>query len=50
MKSNPPLPDFALLCALGLWGAVLLIVIGLVADGIVSLIDPHVRTSPARAW
>ena len=50
VKSNPPLPDFALLCALGLWGAVLLIVIGLVADGIVSLIDPHVRTSPARAW
>jgi ABC-type dipeptide/oligopeptide/nickel transport system permease component len=38
------------LCALGLWGAVLLIVIGLVADGIVSLIDPHVRTSSAQAW
>jgi peptide/nickel transport system permease protein len=45
-----PVPDFALLCALGLWGAVLLIVIGLVADGIVSLIDPHVRTSSAQAW
>ena len=50
VKSNPPLPDFALLCALGLWAAVLLIVIGLIADGIVSLIDPHVRTSSAQAW
>jgi peptide/nickel transport system permease protein len=45
-----PVPDFALLCALGLWGAVLLIVIGLVADAVVSLIDPHVRTSSAQAW
>jgi peptide/nickel transport system permease protein len=45
-----PVPDFALLCALGLWSAVLLIVIGIVADGIVSLIDPHVRTSSAQAW
>ena len=45
-----PFPDFALLCALGLWGAVLLIVIGLIADGLVSLIDPHVRTSSAQAW
>jgi ABC-type dipeptide/oligopeptide/nickel transport system permease component len=45
-----PFPDFALLCALGLWGAVLLIVIGLVADAVVSLIDPHVRTSSAQAW
>jgi peptide/nickel transport system permease protein len=50
VMSNPPLPDFALLCALGLWGAFLLIVIGLVADGLVSLIDPHVRTSSAQAW
>jgi peptide/nickel transport system permease protein len=50
VKSNPPLPDFPLLCALGLWTAVLLIVIGLIADGMVSLIDPHVRTSSAQAW
>jgi peptide/nickel transport system permease protein len=50
VKSNPPVPDFALLCALGLWGAVLLIVVGLIVDGIVSLIDPHVRTSSAQAW
>jgi ABC-type dipeptide/oligopeptide/nickel transport system permease component len=29
---------------------VLLIVLGLIADGIVALFDPRVRTSPARAW
>jgi hypothetical protein len=45
-----PVPDFALLCALGLWGAVLLIVLGLIADGIVSLFDPRVRMSASRAW
>jgi len=45
-----PVPDFALLCALGLWGALLLIVLGLVADGIVSLFDPRVRMSSSRAW
>jgi peptide/nickel transport system permease protein len=49
-EAADPYPDFALLCALGLWGAVLLIVIGLVADALVSLIDPHVRTSSAQAW
>jgi peptide/nickel transport system permease protein len=51
--SNPgvdPFPDLALLCALGLWGAVLLIVVGVIADGIVSLFDPRVRMSSARAW
>jgi ABC-type dipeptide/oligopeptide/nickel transport system permease component len=43
-------PDFALLCALALWGAILLIVLGLIADGIVSRLDPRVRTSHGRAW
>ena len=43
-------PDFPLLCALGLWTAVLLIVLGLLFDGVVSLIDPHVRTSTEQAW
>ena len=43
-------PDFALLCALTLWGAVLLIVVSLIADGIVSYIDPRVRMSSAQAW
>lgn len=43
-------PDFPLLCALTLWGAVLLIVVGLIADGIVSYIDPRVRMSSAQAW
>ena len=51
--ANPgrdPVPDFPTLCALGLWAAVLLIVLGVLADGIVALFDPRVRTSPARAW
>jgi peptide/nickel transport system permease protein len=51
--ANPlrdPVPDFPTLCALGLWAAMLLIVLGLVADGIVSLLDPRVRTSSSRAW
>jgi ABC-type dipeptide/oligopeptide/nickel transport system permease component len=43
-------PDFPLLCALGLWGAVLLIVLGLIADAIVSRLDPRVRASRAGAW
>ena len=34
----------------GLWAAVLLIVVGLIADAIVALFDPRVRTSPERAW
>ena len=44
------LPDYALLCALALWAAVLLIVLGLIADGIVSRLDPRVRLSHDRAW
>ena len=51
--ANPlkdPTPDFPTLCALGLWAAVLLIVVGLIADGIVALFDPRVRMSPGRAW
>ena len=53
--ANPPVtarypPDFALLCALALWGAVLLIVLGLIADGIVSRLDPRVRMASGRAW
>ena len=43
-------PTFALLCALALWGAVLLIVLGLIADAIVSRLDPRVRMASGRAW
>ena len=50
LRGCPSIPDFPLLCALGLWGAVLLIVLGLIADGIVARFDPRVRTSPGRAW
>jgi hypothetical protein len=45
VAARDPKPDFPLLCALGLWGAVLLI-----ADGVVSRLDPRVRTSHDRAW
>jgi peptide/nickel transport system permease protein len=51
--ANPfrdPVPDFPLLCALGVWGAVLLIVVGLLADAIVARFDPRVRTSHDQAW
>jgi ABC-type dipeptide/oligopeptide/nickel transport system permease component len=51
--SNPgvePYPDFPLLCALGVWSAVLLIVLGLIADAIVSRLDPRVRSSHEQAW
>ena len=44
------IPDFALLSALTLWGALLLIVLGLIADGIVSRLDPRVRLSGGQAW
>ena len=51
--ANPfrdPVPDFPLLCALGIWGAVLLIAVGLIADAAVSRFDPRVRTSHDSAW
>ena len=50
VAARDPVPDFALLCALGLWGAVLLIVVGVIADGIVSRFDPRVRLSSEQAW
>jgi ABC-type dipeptide/oligopeptide/nickel transport system permease component len=34
----------------GLWGAVLLIVLALIADAIVSRLDPRVRSSHDQAW
>ena len=50
VAARDPVPDFPLLCALGLWGAVLLIAVGLLADGLVSRFDPRVRMSAERAW
>jgi hypothetical protein len=50
VAARDPVPDFPLLCALGLRGAVLLIVLGLIADGIVSRLDPRVRLAAGRAW
>jgi ABC-type dipeptide/oligopeptide/nickel transport system permease component len=35
---------------LALWAAVLLIVLGLIADFIVSRLDPRVRASHGQAW
>jgi ABC-type dipeptide/oligopeptide/nickel transport system permease component len=50
VAARDPKPDFPLLCALGVWGAVLLIVLGLIADGVVSRLDPRVRASHDQAW
>jgi peptide/nickel transport system permease protein len=50
VAQRDPAPDYALLCALCLWGAVLLIVLGLIADAIVSRLDPRVRSSHGQAW
>lgn len=50
VSARDPVPDFALLCALALWAAVLLIVLGLIADFIVSRLDPRVRLSHGQAW
>ena len=50
VAARDPIPDFPLLCALALWAAVLLIVLGLIADGIVSRLDPRVRLAAGRAW
>jgi hypothetical protein len=49
-RGDEAIPDFALLCALAVWGAALLIVLGLLADGIVSRLDPRVRLSGEQAW
>ena len=50
VMQRDPAPDYALLSALCLWGAVLLIVLGLIADAIVSRLDPRVRSSHGQAW
>jgi peptide/nickel transport system permease protein len=41
---KPPVPDFPMLCALTVWGAVLIVVLGLISDAIVPWLDPRIRT------
>jgi peptide/nickel transport system permease protein len=42
--TEPQVFDFPMLCALTLWGAVLIIVLGLILDAILPWLDPRVRT------
>ena len=39
----PQTPDFAMLSALTLWGAVLIVVMSLLVDFVVVLLDPRIR-------
>jgi peptide/nickel transport system permease protein len=39
----PPVPDFPMLCALTVWGSVLIVVLGLISDAILPWLDPRIR-------
>jgi ABC-type dipeptide/oligopeptide/nickel transport system permease component len=41
----PELPDFPMLCALTVWGAVLIVVLGLLTDAVMPWLDPRIRTN-----
>jgi peptide/nickel transport system permease protein len=40
---KPPVPDFPMLCALTVWGAVLIVILGLISDAILPWLDPRIR-------
>jgi peptide/nickel transport system permease protein len=40
----PQTPDFPMLCALTVWGAVLIVVLGLLTDALMPWLDPRIRT------
>jgi peptide/nickel transport system permease protein len=40
---KPPVPDFPMLCALTVWGSVLIVVLGLISDAILPWLDPRIR-------
>jgi peptide/nickel transport system permease protein len=42
----PETPDFPMLCALTVWGAVLIVALGLISDALLPWLDPRVRTDP----
>lgn len=44
--TEPPVPDFPMLCALTVWGTVLIIALGLLGDAVLPWLDPRVRAGP----
>ena len=44
--TEPPTPDFPMLCALTVWGTVLIIALGLVGDAALPWLDPRARSDP----
>jgi peptide/nickel transport system permease protein len=40
---KPPVPDFPMLCALTVWGCVLIVVLGLLSDALLPWLDPRIR-------
>lgn len=38
-----PVPDFPMLCAMTVWGCVLIVVLGLLADALLPWLDPRIR-------
>jgi peptide/nickel transport system permease protein len=41
----PEVPDFPMLCALTVWGAVLIVVLGLLTDAVMPWLDPRIRAN-----
>jgi peptide/nickel transport system permease protein len=39
-------PDFPMICALTVWGTVLIIILGLIGDAVLPWLDPRVRAGP----
>jgi peptide/nickel transport system permease protein len=44
--TEPAVPDFPMLCALTVWGAVLIVVLGLLTDALMPWLDPRIRAHP----
>jgi len=45
LNDLPVQPDFPMLCALTVWGCVLIVVLGLISDAVMPWLDPRIRGS-----
>jgi peptide/nickel transport system permease protein len=45
LTDHGPRPDFPMLCALTVWGCVLIVVLGLISDAVLPWLDPRIRRS-----
>jgi peptide/nickel transport system permease protein len=45
LTDHGPRPDFPMLCALTVWGCVLIVVLGLISDAVLPWLDPGIRRS-----